>query len=473
MAWTQKTKSSPSGSEKRAAKSKSTPKSTKSPTRSRNNKQKSRRAKAPTPKYDNNQRSNLPSEVSKPKAVAKPKATRRVATPIKSTAKTKPLARPKIVSSPIPVAKAKITKSPTSTSQPKPFITSNAQRIDPKEEVAGKGPAPIIAAPKPAASINYNTDDATETTKSKQSSTGATAIKPGTGVQAKAPVKQAKPLLSVEPTNLPARNYGAFDNSTYQANAKAGKDSVMPTVSDKYRNDDVSYNQAYWAAKKAGGASQADMKTQQDSIGIKKAYSGDKVITEDMKRKASDDLSRITGSMAVLDESGDPEMTAAKKADLTKAGILVGGVTKTKEQSGLFGEKLDTTYNYKGGPSIVTRATDPTIKGVRLGDKTSTTFVNGVEVATKTGSDPLGRDAKVTRPKGVAKGINDRVEAGPDPIKEISDIDNQIKTETDPGKLKALYKRRLMLMRMNQTNTRFAGLLGDADTKRTNLMSIG
>ncbi len=416
MAWTQKTKSSPSGSEKRAAKSKSTPKSTKSPTRSRNNKQKSRRAKAPTPKYDNNQRSNLPSEVSKPKPVAKPKATRRVATPIKSKAVTTPNTDNKIVSSPTPVAKAKVVNSPA---------------------------------------VKGNTIERNRTysaPKAKQPTPSATAIKPGTGVQAKAPVKQAKPLLSVEPTNLPARNYGAFDNSTYQANAKAGKDSVMPTVSDKYRNDDVSYNQAYWAAKKAGGASQADMKTQQDSIGIKKAYSGDKVITEDMKRKASDDLSRITGSMATLQNKG---------------------VTKTEEKSGLLGEKLDTTYNYKGGPSIVTRATDPTIKGVRLGDKTSTTFVNGVEVATKTGSDPLGRDAKVTRPKGVAKGINDRVEAGPDSIKEISDIDNQIKTETDPGKLKALYKRRLMLMRMNQTNTRFAGLLGDADTKRTNLMSIG
>mgnify|MGYP000477555673 CR=1 FL=1 len=416
MAWTQKTKSSPSGSEKRAAKSKSTPKSTKSPTRSRNNKQKSRRAKAPTPKYDNNQRSNLPSEVSKPKPVAKPKATRRVATPIKSKAVTTPNTDNKIVSSPTPVAKAKVVNSPA---------------------------------------VKGNTIERNRTysaPKAKQPTPSATAIKPGTGVQAKAPVKQAKPLLSVEPTNLPARNYGAFDNSTYQANAKAGKDSVMPTVSDKYRNDDVSYNQAYWAAKKAGGASQADMKTQQDSIGIKKAYSGDKVITEDMKRKASDDLSRITGSMATLQNKG---------------------VTKTEEKSGLLGEKLDTTYNYKGGPSIVTRATDPTIKGVRLGDKTSTTFVNGVEVATKTGSDPLGRDAKVTTPKGVAKGINDRVEAGPDSIKEISDIDNQIKTETDPGKLKALYKRRLMLMRMNQTNTRFAGLLGDADTKRTNLMSIG
>jgi hypothetical protein len=54
----------------------------------------------------------------------------------------------------------------------------------------------------------------------------------------------------------------------------------------------------------------------------------------------------------------------------------------------------------------------------------------------------------------------------------MQEIDNQIKTETDPAKLKALHKRRLMLMRMNRTNTRFAGLLDEADTKRTNLMSI-
>jgi len=398
-------------------------KSTKSPTRSRNNKQKSRRSRAPTPKYDNNQRSNLPSEVSKPKAVVKPsvKADKAINTESKRLLKN-----------------------------------SAALSTQINKKVQAKSAEPAVQAQvvnSPA--VKGNTIERNRTysaPKAKQPTPSATAIKPGTGVQAKAPVKQAKPLLSVEPTNLPARNYGAFDNSTYQANAKAGKDSVMPTVSDKYRNDDVSYNQAYWSAKRAGGASQADMKTQQDSIGIKKAYSGDKVITEDMKRKASDDLSRITGSMATLQNKG---------------------VTKTEEKSGLLGEKLDTTYNYKGGPSIVTRATDPTIKGVRLGDKTSTTFVNGVEVATKTGSDPLGRDAKVTRPKGVAKGIDDQVEASSDPIKEISDIDNQIKTETDPGKLKALYKRRLMLMRMNQTNTRFAGLLGDANTKRTNLMSIG
>ena len=187
---------------------------------------------------------------------------------------------------------------------------------------------------------------------------------------------------------------------------------------------------------------------------MKKAYSGDKVVTADMKRRASDGLNRVTGSMATLEN---------------------GGVTKTEKKSGLLGEKLDTTYDYKGGPSIVTRANDPSLFGVNFGDKTSTTFVDGVEVATKTGRDPLGYDAKVTRPD-IAGYIDDTQAVDPvDPAKaneEIKSIDDQIKTETDPEKLKALHKRRLMLMRMNRTNTKFAGLLDDADTKRTNLMSI-
>ena len=68
--------------------------------------------------------------------------------------------------------------------------------------------------------------------------------------------------------------------------------------------------------------------------------------------------------------------------------------------------------------------------------------------------------------------LKQRSQSGPDAAKELSNIDNQIKTETDPVKLRALHKRRLMLMRMNRTNTKFAGLLGEADTKRTNLMSI-
>ena len=55
---------------------------------------------------------------------------------------------------------------------------------------------------------------------------------------------------------------------------------------------------------------------------------------------------------------------------------------------------------------------------------------------------------------------------------QITDIDNQIKAETNPAKLKALHQRRLSLLRMSRTNTKFAGLLEDADTKRSALTSI-
>ena len=55
---------------------------------------------------------------------------------------------------------------------------------------------------------------------------------------------------------------------------------------------------------------------------------------------------------------------------------------------------------------------------------------------------------------------------------QVTDIDNQIKAETDPVKLKALYQRRLRLIRMSRTNTKFAGLLGEADTKKSILTSI-
>ena len=215
--------------------------------------------------------------------------------------------------------------------------------------------------------------------------------------------------------------------------------------------EEPKYDQKYWADQRAKGVSQADMKAEQDKVGIKKAYSGDKVVTADMKRRAADDLKRVTGSMATIQNKG---------------------VTKTEEKSGLLGEKLDTTYDYKGGPSIVTRATDPTIGGVRFGEKTSTTFVDGTEVATKTGHDPLGYDAKVTRPD-IAGNIDDTQPIDPAKTAEnIKSIDAEIKNETDPVKLKALHKRRLMLMRLRNTNTRFAGLLDDADTKRSILTSI-
>jgi len=295
------------------------------------------------------------------------------------------------------------------------------------------------------------------------------------------PSSLAKPLKSVAPTNLAARNYGKFDNSTYQENVESNKNSSMPSMllsaikNDKYRNDEVSYNQAYFAARLAGGASQAELKSEQDAIGMKKAYSGDRVITPDMQRRASDDLSRVTGSMAVLD---DPAMTAEKKADLTKSGIIVGGVSKTVgAKYGLFGESQDTTYDYKGGPSIVTRAYDPSLFGLSLGDKTSTTFVDGVAVAKKTNGDGLGKGAGLEF-LTVPEGIKDTTPAVPpkdddivDP-RGIDEIDKAILETTDPEELKSLYKRRLSLMRMNSTRTRFAGLLDDADTKKSQMSIV-
>ena len=295
------------------------------------------------------------------------------------------------------------------------------------------------------------------------------------------PSSLAKPLKSVAPTNLAARNYGKFDNSTYQENVESNKNSSMPSMllsaikNDKYRNDEVSYNQAYFAARLAGGASQAELKSEQDAIGMKKAYSGDRVITPDMQRRASDDLSRVTGSMAVLD---DPAMTAEKKADLTKSGIIVGGVSKTVgAKYGLFGEGQDTTYDYKGGPSIVTRGYDPSLFGVSLGDKTSTTFVDGVAVATKTGGNDLGKGAVVT-PSTVPEDIRDNItifDPKPDDTVDprgIDEINEAIAKTTDPEELKSLYKRRLSLMRMNSTRTRFAGLLDDADTKKSQMSIV-
>ena len=295
------------------------------------------------------------------------------------------------------------------------------------------------------------------------------------------PSSLAKPLKSVAPTNLAARNYGKFDNSTYQENVESNKNSSMPSMllsaikNDKYRNDEVSYNQAYFAARLAGGASQAELKSEQDAIGMKKAYSGDRVITPDMQRRASDDLSRVTGSMAVLD---DPAMTAEKKADLTKSGIIVGGVSKTVgAKYGLFGENQDTTYNYEGGPSIVTRAYDPSLFGLSLGDKTSTTFVDGVAVATKTGGNDLGKGAVVT-PSTVPEDIRDNItiyDPRPDDTVDprgIDEINAAIAKTKDPEELKSLYKRRLSLMRMNSTRTRFAGLLDDADTKKSQMSIV-
>jgi hypothetical protein len=382
--------------------------------------------KAKKPNQNNNQRANLPSEVAK--QYAQPARTR-PATPITSAAKVSP-----------GPAKAKVVKT-------------SSQSISAAENTQIDTAFAAKRTPK------IKTTMGTETTGYGVNN----SILGATGTNMMASLNSTNPL-KVSPTSTQAKSVAAgaaYKNQPKTPTTKASAPSVAtaPEARINLSKDNKTvaatpkYDQEYWAGKRASGVSQADMKAEQDSIGMSKAYSGDKVVTADMKRKASDDLSRVTGSMATIEN---------------------GGVTKTEsEKYGLLNERQDTTYNYKGGPSIVTKANDPSLFGLNFGDKTSTTYVDGTEVATKTGRDPLGKDAKVTRPEGLAKDINDTQDI--DPVKaadEITDIDNQIKAETDPVKLKALYQRRLRLIRMSRTNTKFAGLLGEADTKKSILTSI-
>ena len=421
----------------------------------------------------------------KPKAVVKPKtvAPVRPATPIKSKAVTKPLASPKIVSSPIPETKKvvapkapEVAKKPSSvaSSITKPTGGSSPSAIaPPNTPPPGRAPAPKPVAPKAAAPIVPPRNRDAYVAPKAAAPIIKTAPKlpntppPGTPTPNPTPIdpnKNSNRSILFDPTSrdkfINDKAKGTIEGKAAakaEADRNATKERINLSKDNKTVAEVPKYDQKYWADQLAKGKAagnkniQAELKAKQDSVGMKKAYSGDKVVTADMKRRASDGLNRVTGSMATLEN---------------------GGVTKTEKKSGLLGEKLDTTYDYKGGPSIVTRANDPSLFGVNFGDKTSTTFVDGVEVATKTGRDPLGYDAKVTRPD-IAGYIDDTQAV--DPVQaneEIKSIDDQIKTETDPEKLKALHKRRLMLMRMNRTNTKFAGLLDDADTKRTNLMSI-
>jgi hypothetical protein len=234
-----------------------------------------------------------------------------------------------------------------------------------------------------------------------------------------------------------------FNTETYDAKAEEGKNSKNilfdDIIKDKYRNDGVSYNQAYWMGRMEGGATQAEMEAEQKALGSKKTYSGDLVVSKEDQAR----------SKYILES------------------ILRSGIepTTTTETSGLLDERVRTTNSYDiGTGKPVTTTNDlysPKIGGVSFGDDVTKTYVNGIDTYTKTGEDD-----KVTSSLGA---IDDRVDAGADVTKELSSIDSQIKTETDPIKLKALHKRRLMLMRMNRTSTRFAGLLDDADTKRSKM----
>jgi hypothetical protein len=279
-----------------------------------------------------------------------------------------------------------------------------------------------------------------------------------------------------------------------------------------YNNETVAtkdkYNQAYWAKQLASGKSQTEIKAMQDAAGSK-VYSGAEVVSKDNKRTALDTLKRVTGSDATIQN---------------------GGVTRDWERSGLLGENVKGTFKWNDGTTVTTMANNPVVGGkfnevtgridggTRLGDYNSTTFsgtgnytgatagsndtvkggssTNGssstgsqVAVASvKGGNDGLGTDAKTVIIDAAAsttladvldKTVNidtltvDALTTTIAAVTTVAEADKLIKTTTDPKILKSLHKRRLSLMRGNRTRTRFAGLLDDEDTKRTNLMSIG
>ena len=171
-------------------------------------------------------------------------------------------------------------------------------------------------------------------------------------------------------------------------------DNDLNIVSSRQNIDGKSkYNQTYWAnqiapkvidanGKNIGGLglTQAQVGAAQDKVGMNKAYSNDRVVTTANKDTALFKLKKITGSMATLGN----------------------GVTKSTSKSGLFNENTTDKYDYAGNnPDVTIKTTDPKFdifgKEIRLGAKTSTTFVDGT--ATNT----------VTNPTGAANGVGSTV----------------------------------------------------------------
>jgi len=351
----------------------------------------------------------------------------------------------------------------------------------------------------------------------------------------KAPVKinTAKPDNSNRSILFDPTSRNKFLNGGEAKTAVDSKFSISTSTDPNngmnlsYDNDTVAakdkYNQAYWAselesgiktatakniadgmsaadaAKAATASTQSSLNSQQKAVGSKD-YSGAEVVSEGNMRTAKDTLNRVTGSM---DTVGN-------------------GVTREWTQSGLLGEKVRGDFTWKDGTKVTTMADNPVAGGkfnpvtgrfdggVRLGNYKSTTFVgtgnytgktggqNDVGGTSKTGpqvavasieggNDGLGRNVKKvdltaaqsTTLDSVLDGSVDITTLDVDTLTEviteitnITEIDDLISTTTDPEILKSLYKRRLKLMRLNGSRTRFAGLLDDADTKKSQMSIV-
>ena len=185
-------------------------------------------------------------------------------------------------------------------------------------------------------------------------------------------------------------------------------DNSLNIVSSKQNIDGKSkYNQAYWAnqiapkvidanGKNIGGLglTQAEVRAAKEKVGDKKAYSSDRVVTTANKDAALFKLKKITGSMATLGN----------------------GVTKSTSKSGLFNEHTTDKYDYAGNnPDVIVKTTDPKFdifgREIRLGDKTSTTFVDGTATNTVTNATGAANGVGSTVAKANADDVNDTVVA--------------------------------------------------------------
>jgi len=383
------------------------------------------------------------------------------------------------------------------------------------------------------ATATTNAKNSATTAKTTVSANGGRAGNGGVGsVAAKVSKRAVKDKAAVDANrsdlyDSSSRDKFINDNSKgtdawkadLKATAKANSEKKNPNLS--YGNETVAekdkYNQAYWAKQVADpNVSQADIKKKMDAVGMKKAYSGAQVVSKGNKKTADDTVKRVTGSDATIQNGGVTR-------DWTRSGLLgekVRGDFKWKD-----GTQVTTMANNPVLGGTFNEVTGRIDGGTRFGDYNSTTFAGtgnytgsiagsndkrndkrpneddiiddlpegsgesstGDLIATasvKGGNDGLGGDAEVVTLTAAQSTTLDDILTKKVDIKTltvdalttvisstttVAEVDEIIAVTKDPEILKSLYKRRLSLLRFGSTRTRHAGLLDEADTKKSQM----
>lgn len=315
---------------------------------------------------------------------------------ITKVAPSKP--KPKAAIPPL-IAKPKATVKPVPKKDP---IKKAVEIVKPKAQPKPQVKAPLKPKPTPKKVAPKVTPKggksmAVQKEASKKATTAVTKSNAAKGAEKKgrALPKGGKPMAKQKHETKVSNNFRApvakakKEAAKYKEVAdkqKSIKHPILgPIVKDKYRNEEKSYNQAYWASRKAGGATQAEMAAEQKEIGMKKAYSGDRVVTK------TDQLAAQYKLKGIGEEAYKRDVKPTVKT--SKKGLL--GETTVTESTYDFGEG--------GGKYNVTQEkTSPVLGGIRFGEDELKTYVDGVYAANKKGDNPA------TMPKAGARG--DRVD---------------------------------------------------------------